>query len=48
VLFVDEYPTTSTGKIRRVELRDMAQTVLLDDRAEGRAGAAGRQSSPSG
>ncbi len=48
VLFVDEYPTTSTGKIRRVELRDMAQTVLLDDRAEGRAGAAGRQPSPSG
>ncbi len=28
VLFVDGYPTTATGKIRRVELRRMAATVL--------------------
>jgi len=30
VVFVDSYPTTATGKIRRVELRAMAATVLLD------------------
>jgi acyl-coenzyme A synthetase/AMP-(fatty) acid ligase len=29
VVFVDSYPTTATGKIRRVELREMAGTVLL-------------------
>ncbi|MGB6453624.1 MAG: benzoate-CoA ligase family protein [Streptosporangiaceae bacterium] len=28
VVFVDGYPTTATGKIRRVELRDMATAVL--------------------
>ena len=30
ILFVDGYPTTATGKIRRVELREMAATVLID------------------
>ena len=30
ILFVDGYPTTATGKIRRVELREMAATVLVD------------------
>jgi acyl-coenzyme A synthetase/AMP-(fatty) acid ligase len=30
IVFVDSYPTTSTGKIRRVELRAMAATVLVD------------------
>ncbi len=29
VVFVDGYPTTATGKIRRVELRTMAATVLF-------------------
>jgi acyl-coenzyme A synthetase/AMP-(fatty) acid ligase len=29
VLFVGSYPTTATGKIRRVELRQMAAGVLL-------------------
>ena len=28
VVFADAYPTTTTGKIRRVELREMAATVL--------------------
>jgi acyl-coenzyme A synthetase/AMP-(fatty) acid ligase len=28
IVFVDGYPTTATGKIRRVELRGMADTVL--------------------
>jgi benzoate-CoA ligase family protein len=28
VVFVDEFPTTATGKIRRVELRTMAASVL--------------------
>jgi benzoate-CoA ligase family protein len=28
IVFVGAYPTTSTGKIRRVELREMAMTVL--------------------
>jgi acyl-coenzyme A synthetase/AMP-(fatty) acid ligase len=28
VLFVDAYPTTPTGKIRRVELREMAASAL--------------------
>ena len=31
VVFVDSYPTTATGKIRRVELRAMAATVLVDE-----------------
>jgi benzoate-CoA ligase family protein len=30
IVFVDRYPMTATGKIRRVELRTMAATVLLD------------------
>jgi acyl-coenzyme A synthetase/AMP-(fatty) acid ligase len=30
VVFVDAYPTTATGKIRRVELRAMAASVLLE------------------
>jgi acyl-coenzyme A synthetase/AMP-(fatty) acid ligase len=29
VVFVDAYPTTSSGKVRRVELRRMAATLLL-------------------
>jgi acyl-CoA synthetase (AMP-forming)/AMP-acid ligase II len=29
VVFVDHYPTTATGKIRRVELRAQAATVLV-------------------
>ncbi len=29
VVFVDAYPTTSTGKVRRVELRQRAATVLI-------------------
>jgi acyl-coenzyme A synthetase/AMP-(fatty) acid ligase len=28
VVFVDAYPTTATGKIRRVELREQASAVL--------------------
>jgi acyl-coenzyme A synthetase/AMP-(fatty) acid ligase len=28
VLFVESYPTTATGKIRRVELRAMASAAL--------------------
>jgi acyl-coenzyme A synthetase/AMP-(fatty) acid ligase len=28
VIFVDSYPTTATGKIRRVELRSLADTAL--------------------
>jgi benzoate-CoA ligase family protein len=28
IVFVDSYPTTATGKVRRVELRAMAATVL--------------------
>jgi benzoate-CoA ligase len=31
IVFVPGYPTTATGKIRRVELRAMAATVLLTD-----------------
>ncbi len=31
VVFVDAYPTTATGKIRRVELREMAATVLVEE-----------------
>jgi benzoate-CoA ligase family protein len=30
VVFVEEYPTTATGKIRRVELRAMAAVVLAE------------------
>jgi benzoate-CoA ligase family protein len=30
IVFVDGYPTTATGKIRRVELRALAATVLTD------------------
>jgi acyl-coenzyme A synthetase/AMP-(fatty) acid ligase len=29
-VFVDSYPTTATGKIRRVELRAAAATVLTE------------------
>jgi acyl-coenzyme A synthetase/AMP-(fatty) acid ligase len=31
VVFTDAYPTTATGKIRRVELRQMATTVLAEN-----------------
>jgi acyl-coenzyme A synthetase/AMP-(fatty) acid ligase len=30
VVFTDTYPTTATGKIRRVELREMATALLAD------------------
>ena len=30
IVFVGAYPTTATGKIRRVELRAMAASVLLE------------------
>ena len=30
VVFIGTYPTTSTGKVRRVELRSMAATVLVE------------------
>jgi benzoate-CoA ligase family protein len=30
IVFTDSYPTTSTGKIRRVELRQMATSVLTE------------------
>ena len=30
VVFLDALPTTATGKVRRVELRAMAATLLLD------------------
>lgn len=30
IVFVDSYPTTATGKIRRVELRQLAATVLTE------------------
>lgn len=30
IVFVDGYPTTATGKVRRVELREMAETVLAE------------------
>ncbi|HEY1914095.1 MAG TPA: benzoate-CoA ligase family protein [Streptosporangiaceae bacterium] len=33
IVFVDGYPTTSTGKIRRVELRELALTVLTEGAA---------------
>ncbi|MGH3302649.1 MAG: benzoate-CoA ligase family protein, partial [Streptosporangiaceae bacterium] len=35
VVFVAGYPTTATGKIRRVELREMASAVLLAAEAAG-------------
>ena len=31
VVFTDAYPTTATGKIRRVELRQMATAVLAEN-----------------
>jgi acyl-coenzyme A synthetase/AMP-(fatty) acid ligase len=30
IVFVDGYPTTATGKVRRVELRQMAAEVLIE------------------
>jgi benzoate-CoA ligase family protein len=36
IVFVDGYPTTATGKVRRVELRRMAAGVLLDADVSGR------------
>jgi acyl-coenzyme A synthetase/AMP-(fatty) acid ligase len=33
IVFTDSYPTTSTGKIRRVELRQMAASVLAGTEA---------------
>jgi benzoate-CoA ligase family protein len=30
IVFVGAYPTTATGKVRRVELRQLAATVLID------------------
>jgi benzoate-CoA ligase family protein len=35
IVFVGSYPTTATGKIRRVELRQMATTVLVETRTAG-------------
>jgi len=35
IVFVGSYPTTSTGKIRRVELRQMAATVLIEPQEVG-------------
>jgi len=32
IVFVTEYPTTATGKIRRVELRAQAAVILQDDK----------------
>ena len=40
ILFVDGYPTTATGKIRRVELRRMAATVLVEPLPPAEAAAA--------
>jgi benzoate-CoA ligase family protein len=40
ILFVDGYPTTATGKIRRVELRQMAATVLIEPLPPAEAAAA--------
>jgi acyl-coenzyme A synthetase/AMP-(fatty) acid ligase len=40
VVFVDAYPTTATGKIRRVELRRMAATVLVEPLPPAEAAAA--------
>jgi benzoate-CoA ligase family protein len=33
IIFIDSYPTTATGKIRRVELRALAATVLTEPEA---------------
>ncbi len=41
IVFVGAYPTTATGKIRRIELREMALTVLATPVAPVTAGAAG-------
>jgi benzoate-CoA ligase family protein len=35
IVFVGSYPTTATGKIRRVELRQMAARVLIDQQHAG-------------
>ena len=40
IVFVDGYPTTATGKIRRVELREMAATVLIEPLPPAEAAAA--------
>ena len=32
VVFTEQFPTTATGKVRRVELRAMAAGVLTDQR----------------
>jgi benzoate-CoA ligase family protein len=40
VVFVGAYPTTATGKVRRVELRQLAATVLIAP--DGTAGGKGR------
>jgi benzoate-CoA ligase family protein len=40
VVFVAGYPTTATGKIRRVELRSMAATVLIEPLPPAEAAAA--------
>ena len=31
VIFIDAYPTTATGKIRRVELRAAASAILQEE-----------------
>jgi acyl-coenzyme A synthetase/AMP-(fatty) acid ligase len=33
IVFTDSYPTTSTGKVRRVELRQMAASALAGTEA---------------
>ncbi len=38
IVFVEAYPTTATGKIRRVELRAMARDVLLEGPVAGGVG----------
>jgi benzoate-CoA ligase family protein len=43
IVFTDAYPTTATGKIRRVELRQMATALLAD--AQPGAGATSRSGS---
>jgi benzoate-CoA ligase family protein len=37
VIFTDKYPTTATGKIRRVELRQMATALLAQDQPTAQA-----------
>ena len=34
IVFVNEFPTTATGKVRRVELRVLATTVLVDENSD--------------